>query len=226
MGFAILTTKYTEVVSVSDDQIMVVRNTYLFNGGDRFEGFLSSGQEDYEARILKFYEYMGRDLAEENPDYKQPIGYAIIVNPSLRQVFVYHRSKQDEEYPEKRLQGKHSCGVGGHIRKIDNSTENPIYVSMLRELEEEVDIHGSVNLRAIGCVNSEKDEVSSVHFAVLYAAITDAVIVEPKDPEIANGALISVEIFQEICQSPGYAVEEWSRIALGPLTQLCTKQPS
>ena len=203
------------------DKIMVVRNTYLFNGENHFEGYKPSGQEDYESRILKYYEYMARDLAEENPAYKQPIGYAVVINPSLGQVFAYQRSKQDKKYPEKRLQGKHSWGVGGHIKKVDNATGNPIYGSMLREIREEVDIQGSVDLKPIGYVNTEVDEVSSVHFGILYAAITDATVVIPKDSEIANGRLCPIGELAEICQSPDFTVEEWSRIALEPLAELC-----
>jgi len=160
---------------------------------------------------------MKRALLENNPKYKQPIVYCIIVNPSLRQVFVYQRSKQDKRYHEKRLKGRWSFGIGGHVEKLDIEKGHPILVSMLRELKEEVEIPGSVNPKLLGYINDDKDEVGKVHFGVLYVIETDSAIITPKDPEIGNGRLRTINELDKICSSSRFIVERWSRISFKPL---------
>lgn len=171
------------------------------------------------SRIVDNFKYMRRGLAEEDPTHKQPVGYAMVVNPSLKQIFAYQRSAKDSNYTEKRLQGKWSWGVGGHIEKFDIENGNPLHASMLRELEEEVYIDGSVNPRVIGYINDDSNAVGTVHFGVLYVVETDSKIVKPKDAEIDNGRLRTIDELEKICSSSDFAVEEWSRISLEPLKQ-------
>jgi len=200
--------------------IMVVERKVLFdNDNDVFEGFKPRNEVDYESRILNNFKYMERSLVEEDPTYKQPISYAIIVNRNLKQIFAYQRSSKDSNYPEKRLQGKWSWGIGGHIEKFDVKNGNPLYASMLRELQEEVYIDGSVNPIMLGYINDDSNDVGKVHFGVLYVVETDSRIVRPKDPEIDNGKLRTFEELEKICCSSNYRVEEWSRISLEPLKQ-------
>ena len=114
----------------NEQLIMVVKRDLLFLE-DYFHGF-KPNTVNFESRILKNYEYMKRGLAEDDPNYKQPIAYNIIINPEIEKVFVYQRSPDDKRYGEKRLQGKWSFGIGGHIEKIDS--KNPIKESMLKEI--------------------------------------------------------------------------------------------
>ena len=116
------------------DQLTMVVPREVLLGRDYFEGFRGGGEVDYESRILNNYKYQLRDQAEEDPHWKQPIAYALIVNPRLRLVFAYRRSKSEDQYPEKRLQGKWSWGVGGHIDKADLEQGNPIQASLAREI--------------------------------------------------------------------------------------------
>lgn len=203
----------------SDMQIMIVAVESLFRS-DYFQGFRSSREVDYEKRILTHLSYMRRGDAEENSSFKQPIAYTLVVNPEIQKIFSYQRSFQDERYPEKRLQGKWSWGVGGHIEKLDIREGNPIHISMLRELQEEIQVNGSIRPKVLGYINDDEDEVGRVHFGILYLAITDATEVLPKDPEIASGEFRTVEELEEICKT--HEVEGWSKIALNPIKQLFT----
>ncbi|MHA1873279.1 MAG: NUDIX domain-containing protein [Candidatus Heimdallarchaeaceae archaeon] len=200
----------------SEKLIMVVEREILL-GDESFQGFKPQNQIDYESRILDNFKYMKRGLAEEDPTHKQPVGYAMIVNPTLKQIFAYQRSTKDDNYAEKRLQGKWSWGVGGHIEKFDVENGNPLHASMLRELEEEVSVNGSVNPKVLGYINDDSNDVGKVHFGVLYVVETNSRIVTPKDSEIDNGRLRTIDELEEICSSPDFAVEEWSRISLEPL---------
>lgn len=199
-----------------DREIMVVKRDVLFSQRS-FYDFVEPGEFDFETMILSNYEWMEQRIAESNHSFKQPIGYAIICNPLAKKVFVYQRSSKDEHYAEKKLQGKYSCGVGGHIEKLDMAATNPISASTLREIAEEVDITTSGNLKIIGYINDDLDDVGKVHFGILYLLETNMEIIKPKDPEIKNGRLIHLNELEQICNNPNYPVESWTRIAKAPL---------
>ncbi|RLG19185.1 hypothetical protein DRN67_03400 [Candidatus Micrarchaeota archaeon] len=202
----------------SEKQIMVVDRVILF-GNDYFQGFRPQAEVDYEDRIRKNFKYMKRSLAEQDPSHKQPIGYCLIVNPQTKRIFAYQRSSHDAKYGEKRLQGKWSWGVGGHIEKFDVEAGNALHASLMRELEEEVEIVGNKELKVLGYINNDSDDVGKVHFGVLYVVETDTDEVKPKAPEIDKGAMKQIGALEKIATSPDFKVEEWSRIALEPLKQ-------
>ena len=195
-------------------EIMVVSREELFKDA-KFDGFKNAEKFDYEKIILNKFEYMEREKAEIDAMYKQPIAYNIIVNPLLKKVFVYQRSKKDKNYGEKRLQGKWSCGIGGHIERADGA-DNPIKTSMRREMEEEAKFN-FINYKPLGYINYDSNDVGKVHFGILYVIETDSEIVEPKDSEIAHGKLLSIKELEDICNSPEFVVEDWTKIALEPL---------
>src|SRR3989344_3292015 len=126
-------------MSKDEQKIIVVERDKLFKN-DYFQGFSSNEKIDYESRILSNLKIMKRGDAEEDPSHKQPIGYISILNPGKKEIFVYQRSSKDKEYGEKRLQGKLSFGVGGHIEDFEYKTENPIKESTSRELFQEIEI--------------------------------------------------------------------------------------
>ena len=198
------------------NEIMVVDKKALFEA-DYFEGFRPVGLVDYESRILKNHVYRERNRAEEDPAFKQPIGYAIIVNPRSRKVFTYRRSSRDSDYQEKRLQGKWSWGVGGHIEKDDTGGGNPIRESILREIREEIRGDDFSPPEVLGYINDDRDEVGRVHFGILYVVKTAAEVIKPQTVEISDGGLRMVADLEKIISSPGFTVEEWSRISLPPL---------
>lgn len=205
----------------SERLIMAVERGLLL-GEDHFEGFRSEREVDYEVRILGNYKYMKRGPLEEDPSHKQPIAYALIVNPGLRRIFAYRRAEKDEHYGEKRLQGMWSWGVGGHIeRRTEGGDGNPIHSSLLRELGEEVSMNGQVTrIKKLGYINNEQKHVERVHFGILYLIETDSTEIKPEAPEIAEGRLMELSELEEILASEDCKVEEWSKIALGPLREL------
>lgn len=195
--------------------IMVIKRDTLFSEG-AFQGFKPATDLDYSSRILENFEYMPRGLAEQDPNFKQPIGYAVLLNPSLKKIFAYRRSKKDEEYTETRLQGKYSWGVGGHIDKSDAG--NPIHSSLLREIEEEIGLrHDQIqNIRVLGYVNDDENDVGRVHFCILYGIETAVADILPKS-EIMHGKLMTIDELEELVSNPEVEVETWSKIAFGPI---------
>ncbi len=203
-----------------DQQIMVVPRIQLFgqNDSDSFHGFKPyNGGPDYHDRILKGFTYMRRGNAEEDPTHKQPIGYAIVVRPSDGQVFAYKRASKDDQYKEKRLQGKYSIGLGGHIEKAD-SVANPIHTSLLREMEEEVGLKSTdiKDIRVLGFINDDTNPVGKVHFGVLYLLETEVQSISPQG-EIDHCSFYGMGDLEKLVATEGVSLETWSQIALDPL---------
>ncbi|MDP4012146.1 MAG: NUDIX domain-containing protein [Candidatus Nanoarchaeia archaeon] len=201
-----------------DKQIMVIERMLLFNN-DEFQGFKSHHKVNYESRILSNLKYIRRGDAEEDPSHKQPIGYALVVNPSTKKVFAYQRASKDKHYTEKRLQGKWSWGVGGHIDLQDSSNGNPIKISLLRELKEELEMPSNINVKTLGYVNDDSDKVGEVHFGILYLIEVQTDDIKPKAKEMSQGKMISLSELEEICNNPECNVEGWSKIAIEPLKE-------
>ena len=193
--------------------IMALPVESLFSLSSCFEGFQAHSVFDYERHILDNPHYMRRGDAEHDPSFKQPIPYALIVNPRTKQVYAYERATDVSHAHESRLHGKWSWGVGGHVEQSD-SGEDPLRLCLEREvLREEVSDLGKVSIRILGYINEEDKGVSAVHFAVLYLVETDVDSVSPKDKEMAKGGFVSLSELEEICASPDCIVEGWSKMA-------------
>jgi predicted NUDIX family phosphoesterase len=194
--------------------IMVVPRDILFDDNDAFNGFMPTEITDFKKKILGNFHYMEKTLAEEDPRYKQPIAYAIIFNREKQQIFIYKRSKQDKNYKEKRLQGKWSIGVGGHIEETDTS-HDPIVESLLREIKEEIGIDVE-NPKLLGYINDDTNPVGKVHFGMVYIIETSENII-PKDPEIEIGQMLTIGQIQTIQKND--VMESWSTIIIDPIKE-------
>lgn len=199
-----------------DQLIMVIPVDVLFVNNSYFQGFKPHSQiEDYESRILEYKKFMRRGDAERDHSYKQPVGYAVIYNPETKKVYTYKRATHKEDYNETRLHGRWSIGIGGHVEKDIDKADNIIHSSLLREVDEEVIINGSQNIKVIGYINDDNDDVGKVHFGVLYLIETDSDDVFPNDAESVHGQMMSLEEIRQIKSSPDSVLEGWSEIALG-----------
>ncbi len=201
-----------------DKHIVVVPRAELFSELS-FQGFLPAEEYDFETRVRQHLAYTMRAAAETDPSLKQPIAYCLIVNPAQGLVFAYRRASESRNYQEARLQGKWSWGVGGHIEKFDLA-DDPIRASMLRELDEEVDIPAPVEVSVVGYINDDSNPVGQVHFGILYQVATAATDVKPKGLEMAWGGLVDLSRLEEILASPECEVETWSQIAMPALRRI------
>ncbi len=208
----------------NNQMIMVVNKKILF-GDDYFQGIQNADKVNYEPRILNNFSYMRRGDVETDPSLKQPIAYAFILNPILKKAFAYKRASEDKKYTDRRLQGKWSWGVGGHIEQIDTKKgENPIHKSMNRELYEEVQgLEKNPKIKILGYINDDNQydldtkkgiiSIGRVHFGILYLVETNSNNISPLDKESEIGELMSKGQLEEILESPDCTVETWSRIA-------------
>jgi len=202
-------------------EIMVVANKYLFDDIARESRFYSQDEVDFESKILKNYEYMVRGEAEVNFDYKQPIWYAVVINEN-NEIFVYKRWGADSNAWDSRLHNKIAFWVGGHIEREDENLENPLNDSMLREIEEELNIPAKniKSIKAIWYINNEEDEVSQVHIWVAYLVKVSNDNFELLDWELDNGEFVSLEKLEEMINSPEYDTEAWSKILFEPIKKI------
>ena len=201
---------------MSDRKIMVIDRSTLFSDG-YFQGFAPAEEIDYESVIQENYFYDLRDKVETMPQYKQPIAYTVIVHKPTLEVFAYQRAARDKHYKEKRLQGKWSWGIGGHIDKADVEKEDPIRASLERELGEEIYISSYEAPQILGYINDDLTEVGQVHFGLLYIIFTSERQIRPRDGEMSWGGFMTIAQLQDICENEDAAVESWSEIALIPL---------
>ncbi len=200
-----------------NELIMAVKREDLFE--ESFQGFKEAKKKDFQKVILNNYEYVKRGEAEKDESLKQPIGYSVLVDQEGR-VFAYQRASKDDEYTEKRLQGKWSWGVGGHVDKIDDEAKNPIKTSVLRELNEEISVDGEIEeIEVLGYINDDSDSVGRVHFGILYMVKING-SAKAGDSEITNENFRELSELKEVVANEDTEVEEWSKIALKFLEEI------
>lgn len=202
-------------------EIMVVANKHLFSELLKESRFYSNDEMNFEKIILNHYEYMIRWEAEKNFVYKQPIPYWVVINDK-NEIFVYKRWWANSNAWDQRLHEKISIWVGWHIEKEDENMENPIKDSLIREIEEEINIKDDsiISVDAIWYINNESDEVSQVHFWIAYIIKIKSSDFDLFDWEIEKWEFVSIDKLNEMINSWEYDVEAWSKILSPEITKL------
>lgn len=197
-----------------DKEILVVDRTTLF-AEKYFQGFSPASELDYQKIIRDNYFYIKRGDAEDNSNFKQPIAYAVIAHKSTSKIFSYQRAA-DDNYHENRLRGKWSWGIGGHIDRVDDEKKDPIQTSLLREIDEEVELESFEEPVLLGYINDDKTGVGQVHFGLLFLIQTSSKV-KPRDLEISWGGFMTYAQLEEIYVNSETSVESWSEISLEPI---------
>lgn len=148
----------------------------------------------------------------------QPIPYVLIFGPE-NTIFSYVRSSNIKDYGDRRLFGKHSIGVGGHIAYSDSI--NPLEECIRRELNEEVEINNlTAEPRLIGTIMAYNTPVDRVHFGLIYVAHASN-LVKPKESSIISGRMVNIdELINDSEYSKKY--ETWSKALIPHLYNLST----
>ena len=170
-----------------DEQILVVNRKELFNNEENhFYGFIQKNDEKTKKIIDTFesYEVKRRGDMEEDPSYKQLIGYVLLKDANTNEVLVYKRLVGGGEA---RLHGKASVGIGGNMNEVEGKTIfEMLKINAARELNEEVGVSEEEalnNLHFIGLINDDKTEVGQVHVGVVYECKVDKSKVEVKEDD-------------------------------------------
>lgn len=160
-----------------DEQILVVNRKEIFsNEKNTFYGFISLEDTRVEeiVKTFKKYEVKRRGDMEEDPSYKQLIGYVLVKDKETKEILVYKRLVGGGE---SRLHGKASVGIGGHMNDVENITiEEIVKINAAREIEEEIGIsfeEALNNIDFVGLINDDKEEVGKVHIGLIYVCEVD-----------------------------------------------------
>ncbi len=145
--------------------ILVVDRKHLFPGLFP-QGFLPLDAVELE-RVEHHAFFAERAYMERCSHFKQIIPYIALTRGD--QVLCYQRRAK---HTEQRLGGLWTVGFGGHIEPFDRDETGEVGLvraTALRELEEETGLKVEASaLRPLGFINSEREEVSQVHFGVFF----------------------------------------------------------
>lgn len=164
-----------------------------------------------------------RAEVEHDETLLQPIAYLVLLNQS-EQAWCYQRTGGDT-----RVDGRLSCGVGGHVDATDAVTETgtpfdpeaTLRQALLRELTEE--LHATAadlrELRLQGLIYEGLSPIGRVHLGVLYTAQwrhTEA-------PQARPGEALQGQGFMDLrAISTDPRFELWSRLAARQLQHSAT----
>jgi len=183
-----------------DVEVFVVSNEIT-------KGFNTFMQLDKDNKFTEIFNELGKFIprydAELNFEHRQIIPYCLVKCGG--NYFITRRLEGDA-----RLTGKYSLGIGGHLEKVDNSS-NYIQSGMLRELDEEIDIKSSIkSINLIGMICSNNTEVDSVHLGMIYVVEVAGFDINVKETDTLVGDWISTEALLEFDGE----LESWSKIAV------------
>lgn len=195
------------------EEVMVVPRSYFFDKFDYFEGFKPAMHfadssdttvdverfeyKEISRKILDAATYLKRAECEEDPNYLQIIPYICVFH--LGRVFYVRRGGESSE---KRLHGKISIGMGGHLNRedglyvwpnrgsvISHSCERNIILNgAVRELDEETQINGNFNITYAGMINHDCDPVNEVHLGIVFfAKLWENTKIFPRELEKISG---------------------------------------
>jgi predicted NUDIX family phosphoesterase len=193
----------------TDENVLVIRRV-LFDELGAFQGFQPEGD-----RYLKIFLrrennfFLPRSRAEEDPQYKQIIPYAVFTFG--KKILHYVRGAKSGE---KRLVSKGSIGIGGHINDHDESLFSfdmgAYRAAVHREIEEELRLEAAYDDRVAGLINDDSTEVGRVHLGVVHVIDLTDVDVRAREKSITALRFLTLE---ELSQRRDN-LESWSQIVL------------
>lgn len=209
--------------------ILVIDRRHLFPTLSP-QGFLPAGAIDLGSLAPHLF-FAERQYMETCSHYKQIIPYLVLTRgqASDRRILAYQRRSK---HTEARLGGLWSVGFGGHIEPLDRDAaasgdQNLIDLAARRELAEETGLPAeALPLTLVGFINSDAEEVSSVHFGVVFTVALDGL--EGSDAALLEAVSAQAEphraLWLAVADLPGQlgpgqapdggSFEDWSRIAV------------
>lgn len=209
--------------------VLVVERKHLFPGLSP-QGFLPTDAIDLGVIETRGF-FAERGYMENCSHYKQIIPYMALTLEG--QVLAYQRQ---QKHSEQRLGGLWTIGFGGHIEPIDRNeagveARGLLQTAARRELEEETGLRVPDDaLVARGCINSEREDVSSVHAGLFYtvdlvATGLDHETIAARVNEQAEPWRVEWVRVETLASTPPPAApqggewEDWARIAISSFSR-------
>ena len=178
-------------------------------------GFLALEADQLESRFLGPARNEGffieRRYAETHPEFKQPIPYVAICQED-KVLCLTRLSTQGE----KRLHGKKSIGVGGHINPCDQSDGDIFANACHRELHEELILPSDavLLLTPVGIINDDTSAVGAVHLGLVYRLDASQLNVSIRETDAMAGEFQTLTDLRSLASSPESSFETWSSFLL------------
>jgi len=202
-------------MSYQIENVLVIRRS-LFDELGAFQG-LNFEPEKYLKAILSRGSnfFVDRSEAENNPNYKQIIPYALIV--FRKTVLHYVRGKKAGE---QRLIAKGSIGVGGHMNEGDESLfamdEQAYRAGVEREVNEEIKIDTPFEDQIVALLNDDSTEVGRVHLGIVHVFKLTEPKVEKREAMITGLTFLP----KNELLARRETMETWSQICVDSLDRL------
>jgi predicted NUDIX family phosphoesterase len=169
------------------------------------QGFTSDVHPDILSKLVEMAIFMDRPAAEHNPEYRQIIPYVLVLHKG-KYLTVIRQATQTET----RLHNRVSLGIGGHINPIDGDPANVLDAGLRRELSEELATDnppGLIDLKLVGLICDNADEVSRVHLGVVMRwEPVEPILIRETDK--MNGSYLTLYEIRSHYDS----LENWSRL--------------
>jgi predicted NUDIX family phosphoesterase len=175
-------------------------------GGCDFHGIRAADTSTLEAlraAVAREGRYLERPIAEDDPTHKQLIPY-VVVRDGAR-VFLMERT---DAGGDRRLHGKASIGVGGHLNPVDEG-EDALMAGLRREWAEELAAAWTPDFRLVGLLNDDSNPVGAVHLGVVFAVEAEGRAVDVREQDKLTGAFV----LPGAVRAAWDRLETWSQLA-------------
>ncbi|MBI1825963.1 MAG: hypothetical protein HY287_12715 [Planctomycetes bacterium] len=202
------------------ERVLVIERS-VFESVGAFQG-LSREVDRYLDRffVADVPRFMPRDQAELNPSFKQLIPYVILRYE--RSVVSYVRGTQAGE---KRLVGRRSIGIGGHINPIDDMPlfgadfRDAYFSAVQREVAEEVILDAKHEECIVALLNDDSTEVGRVHLGVVHIWDLNRPAVRKREQMMTQLEFLTLETLRARREE----LESWSQLCLDYLDSVETR---
>ncbi|MCP4771437.1 MAG: phosphoesterase [Planctomycetes bacterium] len=167
-------------------------------------------EERYLAPAREHGFFIERRYAESHPEFKQPIPYVAV----CREDSVLCLTRLSTQ-GEKRLHGKKSIGVGGHINPCDLDHGELFASACSRELHEELVLPEiELPLTPVGLLNDDTTAVGAVHVGLVYRLDASDLEVSIRETSAMAGDYESLASLHTLATTPESPFETWSNLLL------------
>ena len=183
-------------------------------GGSGFHGIRAADESTLDAlraAVATDGRYLDRPIAEDDPTSKQLIPYVVVRD--AERVFLMERT---DAGGDRRLHGKASIGVGGHLNPVDEG-EDALMAGLRREWDEELNAEWTPEFQLVGLLNDDSNPVGAVHLGVVFTVEAKGRAVDVREREKLTGAFAAPDVVRAAWDR----LETWSQlvaasIGLGP----------